>query len=411
MKRFLLSALALSLLLSSTPSFAGDWPWWRGMDRTGIAESGQNPPTEFGPDKNVKWQVEVPGRSHGSPIVCGEKVFLAAAEEDSQLQSVICFDRATGKQQWKTVVHKDGMQQKSNKKATWASGSPACDGERIFVNFVSGDAAYTTALDLDGKQIWQKKICDYKIHQGYGSSPAIWKNLVIVSADNKLGGAVCAFDRVSGEEVWRVGRAEMPNYPSPIILEAAGKEQLFLTGTEKVSSFDPMTGKVNWEIDGATTECVTTTVTDGTHIYSSGGYPKNHIAAIVADGSGKVAWETNDRVYVPSMLVSDGNLFAVMDSGVAICVDAASGKEKWKARLGGNFSSSPVMVNDLIYAANEAGTLYVYKASSEGLEVVSENKVGDEVFATPVICGGNVYLRVVFYDGEKRSEKLFCYGE
>ena len=203
----------------------------------------------------------------------------------------------------------------------------------------------------------------------------------------------------------------MPNYPSPIILKAAGKEQLFLTGTEKVSSFDPMTGKVNWEIDGATTECVTTTVTDGTHIYSSGGYPKNHIAAIMADGSGKIAWETKDRVYVPSMLVSDGNLHAVMDSGVAICLDAASGKEKWKARLGGNFSSSPVMVNDLIYAANEAGTLYVYKASPEGLEVVSENKVGDEVFATPVICGGNVYLRVVFYDGEKRSEKLFCYGE
>ncbi|MCB1079531.1 MAG: PQQ-binding-like beta-propeller repeat protein, partial [Verrucomicrobiae bacterium] len=176
-------------------------------------------------------------------------------------------------------------------------------------------------------------------------------------------------------------------------------------------SFDPLTGKTLWEIEGATTECVTSTVTDGERIFTSGGYPKNHVAAVAADGSGKVVWETNDRVYVPSMLIKEGNLFAVMDGGIAICWDSATGKERWKARLGGNFTSSPVMVGDRIYAANESGTLYVFKADPNGLEVLAENHLGNEIFSTPAICGDEVFLRVAFYEGEKRREKLFCFGK
>jgi len=405
--------LLFSLLLLSTtlPGFAGDWPWWRGPDRSGVADPAQKAPTDFGLEKGISWSVDLPGRAHGSACVVGDKVFIASADEEKQLQSIHAFDRASGKALWTTVVHEMGMTQKSNKKASWASATPACDGERVYINFITGDAVYTTALDLEGKQVWQTKISDYIIHQGYGSSPALYENLVIVSADNKSGGAVAGLDRKTGEVVWRNERAAMPNYPSPVILEVAGKMQLFLTGTDKVSSFDPLTGKVNWEIDGATTECVTSTPTDGKHIYSSGGYPKNHVAAIAADGSGKVVWETNDRVYVPSMLVRDGHLYATQDSGVALCLDAATGEEKWKGRLGGHFSASPVLVGDTIHAVNEEGDYYLFKADPAGLEILATNKVGDEVFATPSICGGHVFLRVAFYDGEKRSERLICFGE
>ncbi len=168
---------------------------------------------------------------------------------------------------------------------------------------------------------------------------------------------------------------------------------------------------MNWEIEGATTECVTSTPTDGTHIYSSGGYPKSHVAAIAADGSGKIVWETNDRVYVPSMLVKDGFLYATMDSGVAICLDAATGEEKWKGRLGGNFTSSPVLVGDRIHAVNESGDYYIFQADPAGFRILAKNKVGDEVYATPSVSGGNVFLRVAFYEGETRSEKLICFGE
>lgn len=404
--------LALLLLLP-IPLPASDWPWWRGPGRDGVADAGVTPPTEFGEEKNLRWSVPIPGRGHGSACVVGDRVFLATADEEKQIQALHGFDRVSGKLLWSTVIHENGFTQKLNKKASWASSTPACDGERVYINFLSGDAVYTTALDLDGKQLWQTKISDYLVHQGYGSSPAIFGDLIIASADNKNpnGGAVCGLDRKTGDVKWRHGRAALPNYPSPVILEVAGKTQLFLSGTDKVTSLDPATGAVNWEIDGATTECVTSTPTDGIHIYSSGGYPKNHVAAIAADGSGKVAWETNDRVYVPSMLVKDGHLYATMDAGIGLCLDAATGKERWKGRLGGNFTASPVLVGDQIHAVNETGEYFVFKADPTKLEILVKNKVGDEVYATPSIAGDSIFLRVADYEGEKRSERLVCFGE
>jgi outer membrane protein assembly factor BamB len=401
-------------LLFFLPSIqnADDWPWWRGPDRNGVASSDQNPPIDLDDEKPIQWSVDLPGRSHGSAIVVGTHVILAAADEEKKTQSLLCFDQGTGAPLWSSLIHEGGQKQKMNKKASRASGTPACDGERVFINFVNQGAAWTTAVNLkDGKPLWQKKICNYQIHQGYGSSPAIYENLVIVSADNKLGGAVVAFDQITGDEVWRVARNKMPNYPSPIILEAAGKMQLFLTGTEKVSSFALQTGELNWEINGATTECVTSTITDGKHIYSSGGYPKNHVAAIAADGSGKVVWEVNDRAYVPSLLIKDGHLYATLDGGIAICWDSATGEEKWKGRLRGNFTASPVLVGDQIYAFNESGDYFVFRADAEDLDILAKGKVGDEVLATPTICGSRIYLRVAFYDGDNRKEKLVCFGE
>lgn len=410
--RILSALILLCLAFSPTPVLAGDWPWWRGPNRNGVADPNQDPPIEFGDTVNVKWAVDVPGRSHGSACVSGDLVYYAAAEEETEIQSVGALERSTGKPVWTTAVHRGGFTQKSNKKSSWASGTPACDGERVFITFVNGDGAYTTALNAaDGKQVWQKRITDYRIHQGYGSSPAIWKDFVIVSADNKAGGAICALDRRTGETAWRIERAKMPNYPSPVILEAAGKTQLFLIGTEKVSSFDPDTGKTNWEIEGATTECVSSTVTDGTHIYSSGGYPKNHVAAIAADGSGKVVWETKDRLYVPSLIHRDGYLYAALDSGVGICWNAATGEEQWKGRLGGTFSGSGTLVGDRIYAANESGECLVFRADPSGLVILAKNKVGDEVYSTPSICGSEIFLRVAFYSGEERHEKIICYGK
>lgn len=405
------SKTLLILTLIGLPQVqAGDWPWWRGPDRNGVAAPDQTPPTEFSESQNVKWSVPIPGRGHGSAIVVGDRVFLAVAEPENQTQSLLCLDRETGKEVWKTQIHEGGWPQKSNKKGTQASTSPACDGEHVFINFWNDGAVYTTALTIDGKLVWQTKITDYKIHQSYASSPALFGETVIVSADNKLGGAICSLRKSDGRVLWKVDRPKMPNYASPIILEAAGKTQLFFTGCELVTSLDPETGKTNWEIEGATTECVTSTVTDGELIFSSGGYPKNHVAAIAADGSGKVVWETKNRVYVPSMLVKDGFLYGVMDAGIAVCWNSATGEELWKGRLGGTFSSSPVLVGDLIYAANESGEVFIYKADPAEFEIVAQNKLGDEIYSSPTICDSTIFLRVANFQGNQRQETLFCLG-
>lgn len=406
----LLTLLCLPLVCHQCPASETDWPWWRGPNRNGIAV-GPLPPLTFGPSENILWRTAVPGRSHGSVIVIEDQVLLVSADTERQQQSVICLDRKTGDEIWKTVVHQGGLTDKGNQKATLGSTSPATDGERIFVNFLNNGAVYTTALDRDGKQLWQTKITDYVVHQGYGSSPTVWESLVIVSADNKGGGAIAGLDRSTGKIVWKRDRPDKPNYASPVIVHAAGTQQLIFTGCDLVTSLNPLTGDVNWEIEGATTECVTTTVTDGERIFTSGGYPKNHISAVEADGSGTVTWENKTRTYVPSMIAHDGYLYAVLDAGVAVCYRSHDGEEMWKGRLAGTFSSSPVMIGDRIYATNESGTTFVIKASPDGFEKLATNQLGDIVFATPVIVGGRIYQRIAHGLGEDRQEYIYCIGQ
>lgn len=387
-----------------------DWPWWRGGTHDGIANPDQDPPMNWSDSENIVWKANLPGRSHGSPIVVGDQVVVTAADTDRNVQSVLCFDRGTGKQLWESVVHEKGLDVKNNEKSSMASAAAACDGDRFFVNFLNGDSVYMTALDRQGKKVWQTRLSAYINHQGFGSSPLLYQDLVIGVSDNKGGGAIVAMNRATGDIVWKKARPAKPNYSSPVILNVEGKDQLFLIGCDLVTSLNPTTGETFWEVEGSTTECVTTTVTDGHRIFTSGGYPKNHVSAVAADGSGNIVWETPTRSYVPSLLTRDGYLFAVMDAGIAMCWKSDTGEEVWKGRLSGTFSSSPVMIGDLIYAANEEGQTFVFKASTEKLEIVATNQLGNSVFATPAICGGRIYQRVAHDVDGRRQEVLYCIG-
>jgi len=390
---------------------AQDWPWWRGPQRNGIATPGKPVPTEWSETKNVVWKAALPGRGHGSPIVTGNRVVLQTAEGDRQVQSVVCFDRETGTPLWQTPIHEGGFEAKQNEKSTHANSTPACDGERIFVNFLNGQAVHTTALDRAGKKLWQVKVTDYVLHQGFSSSPALYQSLVIVSADNKGTGALAALNRETGERVWKRSRPALPNYTSPIILKVHGRDQLLFVGCDLVTSLDPQTGDTLWETAGATTECVTSTVTDGDVIFTSGGYPKNHLAAIRADGSGTRAWENGSRVYVPSMVLQGGHLYAMLDAGIAQCWEAATGEERWKARIGGTFSSSLVLADGNIFATDESGKTTVFQANPKAFERVAENQLGTSVFASPAVCDGRIYHRVIADQQGKPQEFLYCLGK
>lgn len=388
-----------------------DWPAWRGPQGTGVADEHQSPPIQWSDSKHVVWKTPIAGRGHSSPTVVGSKVYLATADEEKEVQSVLCFDRKDGKPLWSTEVHSGNFDHKGNKKSSHASSTVACDGQRLYINFLNHDSIYTTALDLDGKQSWQTKVGAFVNHQGFGSSPYLFDHLVIVSADHKGGGNLVALDRATGKIVWEVKRPSKANYASPIVYKLAGREQLLVQGCDLVSSFEPRTGKKLWEVPGSTTECVTNVVTDGKNVFVSGGYPKNHVQAIAADGSGKSVWENGARVYVPSMIVRDGYLYATLDGGVAMCWKSETGEEMWKERLGGTFSSSLVLVGDNLYATNEGGETFIFKADRTKYQFVAKNKLGDEVFATPSVCGGRIYHRVAEVKDGKRQEMLYCLGE
>jgi len=403
-----------SLLPAQTaPPFGdkADWPCWRGPHRNGHADPTQKLPTALDPAKHTFWEAPVPGRGHGSPIVVGDRIYLVTADERKETQSLLAYDRATGSPAWSTVIHSGTFAPKINRKATHASNSPAYDGEKLYVSFVNDGAVHATAVGLDGKKVWTTRLTDYVIHQGYGASPMVYKSLILVCADNKKAGAVFGLNRKSGEVVWKVDRPRIPNYTSPIVHRLGGRDQLVLSGCEKVMSIDPLTGKILWEAKGSTQETVTSSVTDGERVFISGGWPKNHVHAVESDGSGNVVWRNISRVYVPSMLVTGGHLFAVMDGGAAMCWDCKTGERRWKGLLGGTFSSSPVLVGDHIHVINENGEYFQFKADPAGFGVVHKARIGEQVFATPAYCGGRVYARVAVFQNDIRREKLLCLGE
>jgi len=408
-RQLLAAALTMASALQAASLTSADWPAWRGPTRDGLAAPGQNPPTEWSETQNILWKVPLPGRGHSSPTVVGECIYLATADPVKRAQSVLCLDRQTGKLVWQTEVHAANAETGKHANSTAASSTVACDGERLFINFLNGGAVHTSALDLSGKLLWQRKVCDFIAHQGFASSPVLHAGLVLVSADHRGGGVIAGLSQKTGEPIWSVSRPKVANYTTPAIVQAAGRTQAVLAGVNLLTSLDPLTGKKLWEIDGSTEECVVTMVTDGERVFASGGYPKNHTLAVLADGSGKVAWQNPARVYVPSMIAKAGHLFAVMDAGVAVCWKSDTGEELWKERLGGDFFASPVMVDDRIYASNVNGKTFVFTATPKEFKLLAQNQLGEEAFASPVICGGRIYLRVAL-KSESRKEYLYCVG-
>ena len=388
---------------------AKDWPAWRGPTRDGIAASGQTPPTQWSETENVLWKVPIPGRGHGSPTVVGDRIYLPTADLQAQTQTVLCLDRQSGKEIWQTIVHQGNLDTAGHRNTSQASATITHDGDRLYINFLNAKAVYTTALDLHGKKLWQQKVGDFVTHQGFASSPVLHGSLVLVSADHKGGGTVAGLDHDTGKIMWSVSRPKIANYTTPAIIRANGRDQMLLSGCNLISSFDPTTGKILWEVNGSTEECVVTMVTDGERVFASGGYPKNHTVALLADGSGKLAWENNSRVYVPSMIARDGYLFAVLDAGMAVCWKSDTGAELWKERLGGDFFASPVMVGERIYATNLGGKTFVFDATPKGFKRIAENQLGDEAYASPVVCDSRIYLRAA-KNGETRQEFLYCIG-
>ena len=409
----LLPILFAAVLPFASPATAAiaatDWPAWRGPTRDGLAAPGQSPPIQWSETENVLWKVPLPGRGHSSPTVVGERIYLATADPVTKSQSVLCLDRKSGKLLWQSEVHAANAESGKHGNSSAASSTVACDGERLFINFLNAGAVHTSALDLAGKVLWQRKVCDFVAHQGFASSPVLHAALVLVAADHRGGGVIAALDQKTGAPVWSEARPKLPNYTTPAIVQAGGRTQMVLAGCNLLTSLDPLTGKKLWEVAGSTEECVVTMVTDGVRVFAGGGYPKNHTVAVLADGSGTVAWQNTARVYVPSMIVQAGHLYAVMDAGVAACWKSDTGEELWKERLGGDFFASPVRVDDRIYASNVSGKTFVFTATPKSFQLLAQNQLGEEAYASPVICGSRVYLRVAT-KGTARQEFLYCIG-
>ncbi len=413
--RYGLVALALIAGISrlSVAADADEWRTWRGPNLNGIASKGQTPPIKWSETQNVVWKVPVPGRGHSSPTIVGDRIFLTSADESSQTQAVIGFDRQTGKQLWLTPVNRGGLPGQIHNKNTHASPTAVSDGERLYASFLNHDVVQLVALSLDGKILWNKPAGAYRPNQykyGYAPTPALYNGTVIVVSEFDGRSYLAAFNASNGQEVWRTPRPNKISYSSPVIANVAGRDQLLISGCELVSSYDPKSGKPLWATPGTASATCGTMIWEGDLVFASGGYPKKETICVKADGSGTVAWRNKEKCYEQSMLVHDGYVYAVNDGGIAFCWKADTGREMWKARLRGPISSSPVLVNGNVYISNERGTTFVFQATPEQFVAINQNQLGDEAFASPAFADSRIYLRVASSARGGRQEFLYCIG-
>ncbi|MGY8769251.1 MAG: outer membrane protein assembly factor BamB family protein [Pirellulales bacterium] len=384
-----------------------DWTHWRGPTSNGIASSGQDVPSVWDESEHLVWKTPIPGRGHSSPTVVGDKVILTSADAQQQSQTVFCYSRKDGVLLWSTEVNQGGFPSEIHGNNTHATPTVACNGEQLFVVFCNHGNAQLSSLDLNGKILWQVNAGSYQPQQfkwGYAPSPLIYKDSVIVASEFEQG-FIAAFGQSNGRRLWGIPRPGHITLSSPVIAKVAGRDQLLISGGNKVSSYDPSNGRGLWQVEGAAQEITCgTMVWDGDFVFASGGFT----TAILADGSGRVAWRNQIKCYEQSMLASNGYLYGITDDGIAFCCDAKTGEEKWKSRLGGRASSSPILVNDLVFQANERGTMFVFKANPNKFEEVARNQIGDEMFSTPAVCGNQIFLRTADRSNGSRQEYLYC---
>ena len=391
-----------------------DWPWWRGPTRNGIVGENQTVPVRFGPSENILWKTPVPGRGHGSPIVVGKQVFLATADELRQTQTVLSYDLGTGTQLWQLQLSQGGFPEANHPKNTEASSTIASDGERLFAPFFHHKQVVLTCLSLDGKQLWQSVVGPYnpqKYQYGYAASPVLYGGLVIVATEFDGRSFISAFNARTGKSVWRAPRPNNITFSSPVIARVSGRDQLLISGSEQVCSYDPRNGRKLWAVAGTTAATCGTMVWDGNLVFASGGYPKSETIAVVADGSGRIQWKNNLKCYEQSMIVVDGYLYGLTDRGVLYCWRSQDGREMWRERLSGPVSASPIFAGGNIYWANESGRVFVFRPNPDKFDMVAENRLGNEAFASPAVAQNKLLLRITEGAKPQRQEYLVAIGE
>lgn len=419
-RRTAITACASAAALLSAPKLSGQdsasmpadqWWRWRGPTADNHAASDARLPRSLTP-QSVAWSVDLPGRGHSTPILVGDALYLTTADKAAGTQSVLAVSRS-GKALWGQTVHRGGIPSENHPKNTEASPSMAFDGEALFASFYNSGGIQLTKLSTDGKVLWQREAGKYAPRQykyGYAASPLIYRNSVIVIGDYDGDAFLCALDRNSGRTLWKTKRPGKLSFSSPIVVNIAGRDQLLLSGGEMVAAYDPSSGDLLWKADGATTMATCgTMVWDGDLVFASGGYPESETVCIAADGSGRVVWSNNSKCYEQSMLATRGYVYAVTDNGLAYCWRGADGQTMWRQRIGGKYSSSPLLVGDTIIVFNEAGEGFAFAASPDGFDARGQAKVGDEVFASPIAVADTMYLRIAQDMAGRRQEKLVAY--
>jgi len=400
--RFCHLAFLLTALWSLTAA-AQEWPRFRGPNGAGQSDA-TTVPLSWRLEECL-WRVELPGVGYSSPVVHGERVFVTSANEADGTRTIRCHSATTGELAWEKTY--PSATYKKHKDCALASATPALDQERLYTTWVTPQEYLVLALDqATGEEKWRRDLGPFKFMHGYGGSPIVFEGLVIVPDDQEKGGAssLVALAAATGALRWQVDRrTDRAAYSTPCLYQPAGSpaQLIVASSAEGISSLDPATGKVNWQVALTDSERVVfSPVVAGDLILAgcgSGGAGKRLIAVrpgdLAKETPGEEAYEVKGGLpYVPTPIAHQGLLVLWGDSGVVSCLDAATGEDHWRERVEGTFYGSPVRVGERLYCVSRQGKMVVLAAAKE-FKQLAEFDLGEPSFATPAVANGVMFLR------------------
>ncbi|MCA9041323.1 MAG: PQQ-binding-like beta-propeller repeat protein [Planctomycetaceae bacterium] len=378
------------------------WSRFRGPNGSGIATE-QNLPVELKPEHR-EWVVELPGLGHAAPVIWDDYLFVTSATEEGAVRYLYCLDAITGEERWMRYL---GMN-KSHKhnKSSWASSTPVTDGETVYIAFADREHYVLSAYDFAGELLWRQVLGSFESQHGQGTSPILYEDLIILANDQDGPSSVVALEKKTGKPVWSILRdSRRVSYATPLLIPATNQDQLpqliVSCGAMGMTSLNPLTGEMHWQ----TGEMSHRTV--GSPVYGEGvlvqccgggGQGKYMLAIKPHDEPDsldpyEVLYEEKRRLpYVPTPIIYEGHLYQCNDGGIAGCRDVQTGKNVWTERIGGNFSSSPVCVDGMIYMLSEEGEIVVISASPQ-FKLWSRLKLDDHSHASPAVANGRLYIR------------------
>ena len=418
---------------TATSSAAENWPQWRGPGSQGISTEAQLP-TEWTAAKNIAWKTQLPA-GHSSPIVWGDRIFVTSAVEGDVVPGakavghtvegqpwihpdsvaadrkhtlkVIALDVKTGEVLWDRTAYEGTVYDARHRRSSFAGPTAVTDGSMVYAYF-GPEGLY--AYDLSGRLAW-KVVEPFKtLGLGTGTSPVLFRNLVIVQRDEDEGKAslVAAYDKRTGKEVWKTRRPVQISWSTPVLAAVGNRTELVTNGTEHVIAYDPATGKELWRTTGVESNAIHTPLVGKGLVIVSAGFPAKKVIAIrpgaVAAGK-RVAWEyAKGTGYVLSNILYGDYVYLLTDSGLVTCVDAETGAVKYEGGrppVSARFMGSPVAFGGFIAMTSEEGETFMLKAGPNH-EIIRTNTVDEPVYSSPAIANGRIYIR-----GEKH---LFAIG-
>jgi len=382
-------------LLLSLLFVVQDWPQFRGPTGQGVSEE-RGLPLSWSETKNVRWKTAIPGRGWSSPVIQGDRIWLTTATDEGKSLRAIAVDLKTGAILQNVEVFHLKSAKLANSKNSFASPTPVVEGDRVYLHF---GAFGTACITQSGEIVWKTRLEYDNGQHGTGGSPVIYEDLLIVSCDGNDVQFVVALDKTTGKVRWKKMREGYQAYTTPLVVSLSGGDQLISPGAFRAIAYEPRTGKEIWQVKyGEGFSNVPRPVYGHGLVFICTGFQQASLLAIKPDGHGditksKIEWRLDRGVpFTPSPLLVGNELYLVSDNGIATCVDAKTGQELWRARVGGNHSASPIYADGKIYFLSEEGESVVIAPGRE-LKHLATNQLDGPTLASMAVSSSSLFIR------------------